>query len=52
MIFLKKCSALDPMDTGQKLNVLCTFNLRPVSTGRQVISVAYFVELSLHSYHN
>ena len=24
---------LDPVDTGRKLNVLCTFNLRPVSTG-------------------
>ena len=22
-----------PVDTGRKLNVLCTFNLRPVSTG-------------------
>ena len=22
-----------PVDTGCKLNVLCTFNLRPVSTG-------------------
>ena len=24
-----------PVDTGRKLNVLCTFNLRPVSTGFQ-----------------
>ena len=24
---------LYPVDTGHKLNVLCTFNLRPVSTG-------------------
>ena len=23
----------NPADTGRKLNVLCTFNLRPVSTG-------------------
>ena len=23
----------DPIDTGRKLNVLCTFTLRPVSTG-------------------
>ena len=46
VVFLKKCSALDPVDTGRKLNaragrllkVLCTFNLRPVSTG-EVISV-------------
>ena len=50
MIFLKRCSALDPVDTGRKLNVnktfrrrpghflnvLCTFNLRPVSTGAVV----------------
>ena len=34
MIFLKKCSALDHADTGRKLTVLCTFNLRPVSTGK------------------
>ena len=25
--------ALFPVDTGRKLNVLCTFNVRPVSTG-------------------
>ena len=24
----------DPVDTGRKLNVLCTFNLRPVSRSR------------------
>ena len=24
---------LFPVDTGRKLNVLCTFNVRPVSTG-------------------
>ena len=23
----------DPVDTGRKVNVLCTFNLHPVSTG-------------------
>ena len=34
MIFLKKCSALDPVDTGRTLNVLRTFNFRPVSTGK------------------
>ena len=26
-----------PVDTGRKLNVLCTFNLRPVSTGLVLI---------------
>ena len=36
-----------PVDTGRKLNVLCTFNLRPVSTGLSVLllfknSVTYF----------
>ena len=25
----------DPVDKGRKLNVLCTFNLRPVSTGEE-----------------
>ena len=25
---------INPVDTGRKLNVLCTFNLRPVSTGK------------------
>ena len=34
MILLQKCSALDPVDTGRTLNVLRTFNLRPVSTGK------------------
>ena len=24
----------NPVDTGRKLNVLCTFNLRPASTGK------------------
>ena len=24
----------NPVDPGRKLNVLCTFNLRPVSTGK------------------
>ena len=24
----------NPVDTGHKLNVLCPFNLRPVSTGK------------------
>ena len=28
----------NPVDTGRKLNVLCTFNLRPVSTGKFVIA--------------
>ena len=32
-----------PVDTGPKLNVLCTFNLRPVSTGS-------FVIVNKHSY--
>ena len=41
--YFKKCQtvffklslrlATFPVDTGRKLNVLCTFNLRPVSTG-------------------
>ena len=33
---MKKLSNTDPVDTGRPgrlLNVLCTFNLRPVSTG-------------------
>ena len=34
MVFLKKCSALDRVETGRTLNVLRTFNLRPVSTGK------------------
>ena len=25
-----------PVDTGRKLNVLCTFNLRPVSNGARL----------------
>ena len=47
MIFHKKCSALDPVDPGRKLNVnktfrrrlvnvLCKLNLRPVSTGEVI----------------
>ena len=47
MIFHKKCSALDPIYTGRKLNVnktfrrrlvnvLCKFNLRPVSRGEVI----------------
>ena len=27
---------ITPVDTGRKLNVLCTFNLRPVSTGTSI----------------
>ena len=34
MIFLRKCSALDPVDTGRTLKVLRTFNLRPLTTGK------------------
>ena len=31
-----------PVDTGRKLNVWCTFNLRPVSTGQ----ISFFEKLS------
>ena len=34
-----------PADTGRKLNVLCTFNLRPVSTG--VIDQFWLIRVSL-----
>ena len=41
---MKRCSAkkfvIQPVDTGRKLNVLCTFNLRPASTGN-VIKINY-----------
>ena len=30
--------SINPIDTGRKLNVLCTFNLRPVSTGKSFSS--------------
>ena len=31
--------AIDPVDTERKLNVLCTFNLRPVSMGEGIINM-------------
>ena len=54
-----------PVDTGRKLNVhttfrrrprhllnvLCTFNLRPVSTG-QLLTTLHFSQLSLSLYYN
>ena len=39
-----------PVGTGRKLNVLCTFNLRPVSSGYVVIIKKSFdVQLQYHS---
>ena len=32
-----------PVDTGRKLNVISTFNLRPVSTGRWQIILGYLL---------
>ena len=43
MRFLKLAD-LDPVDTGRKLNVLCTFNLRPVPTGNEIL--IYFSQLA------
>ena len=40
MRFLKLAD-LDPLDTGRKLNVLCTFNLRPVPTGNEIL-ISFF----------
>ena len=30
-----------PVDTGRELNVLCTFNLRPLSTGDKKVAVEH-----------
>ena len=39
----------NPVDTGSKLNVLCTFNLRPVSTGKVSYLDLYSVTQALFS---
>ena len=44
---MKKFSNTDPVDTGRPgrlLNVLCTFNLRPVSTGEADLRKALFMK--------
>ena len=32
-LFFRVSNLANPVDTGHKLNVLCAFNLRPVSMG-------------------
>ena len=46
--FCKKRFIIIPMDTGRKFNVLCTFNLRPVSTRIIIIidGVSWFIYIS------
>ena len=44
---MKKLSNTDPVDTGRPgrlLNVLCTFNLRPVSTGEADLKKALLIK--------
>ena len=44
---MKKLSKTDPVDTGRPgrlLNVLCTFNLRPVSTAEADLKKALFIK--------
>ena len=44
---MKKLSKTDPVDTGRPgrlLNVLCTFNLRPVSTAEADLEKALLIE--------
>ena len=50
MIFLKKCSTLDPVATGRKLNVLFAFNFRPVSTGK--LYLLFVSKSSLYIVHH
>ena len=44
---MKKLSKTDPVDTGRPgrlLNVLCTFNLRPVSKGKADLKKALLIK--------
>ena len=44
---MKKLSNTDPVDTGRPgrlLNVLCTLNLRPVSTGEVDLRIALLIK--------
>ena len=48
----EKLSNTDPVDTaspGRLLNVLCTFNLRPVSTGKADFKKAFLIKKSFTS---
>ena len=37
----------NPVDTGRKLNVHKTFNLRPVSTGKGIVQFLFFMSFFL-----